>query len=96
MLNVSTVTMLFRIILPYSIPSIVGNMKIQLSTIFMILIRAEMIGATSGLGFFIKKYSDYADYTRVLAGILVVGAVITLLNALLNMAEKRFIRWENV
>lgn len=95
-LNVSTVTMLFRIILPYSIPSIVGNMKIQLSTIFMILIMAEMIGATSGLGFFIKKYSDYADYTRVLAGILVVGAVITLLNALLNMAEKRFIRWENV
>ncbi|MBQ1464228.1 MAG: ABC transporter permease subunit, partial [Ruminococcus sp.] len=79
-MDVSTLTMLFRIILPYNIPSIIASVKIQLSTIFMILIMAEMIGATSGMGFFIKKYSDYADYTRVLAGIFVVGIVITLLN----------------
>ena len=95
-LNVNTFTMLFNIILPYSIPSIVGTLKIQLSTIFMVLIMAEMIGATSGLGFFIKKYSDYADYTRVLAGIIIVGIVITILNALADLAEKKLIRWKAV
>lgn len=95
-MNVNTFTMLFKVILPYSIPSIVGSLKIQLSTIFMILIMAEMIGATTGLGFFIKKYSDYADYTRVLAGIFVVGAVITLLNTLLTFAEIKLIKWKNV
>ena len=95
-MNVSTFTMLFKVILPYSIPSIVGNLKIQISTIFMILIMAEMIGATSGLGFFIKKYSDYADYARVIAGIFVVGTVITVLNVLLNAAEKKLIKWKPV
>ncbi|WP_295151884.1 ABC transporter permease [uncultured Ruminococcus sp.] len=95
-MNVSTPTMLFKVILPYSIPSIVGSLKIQISTIFMILIMAEMIGATSGLGFFIKKYSDYADYARVLAGIFVVGAVITILNVLLDIAEKKLIKWKAV
>ena len=94
-MNVSTLTMLFRIILPYNIPAIVGTLKIQLSTIFMILIMAEMIGATSGLGFFIKKYSDYADYTRVMAGIIVIGVVITVLNVLADAAEKKLIRWSN-
>lgn len=93
-MNVSTLTMLFRIILPYNIPSIIASVKIQLSTIFMILIMAEMIGATSGMGFFIKKYSDYADYTRALAGIFVVGIVITLLNVLADVAEKKLIRWK--
>ena len=62
----------------------------------MVLIMAEMIGATSGLGFFIKKYSDYADYTRVLAGIIIVGIVITILNALADLAEKKLIRWKAV
>ena len=95
-MNVSTPTMLFKVILPYSIPSIVGNLKIQISTIFMILIMAEMIGATSGLGFFIKKYSDYADYARVLAGIFVVGTVITILNVLLDIAEKKLIKWKPI
>lgn len=95
-MNVSTPTMLFKVILPYSIPSIVGSLKIQISTIFMILIMAEMIGATSGLGFFIKKYSDYADYSRVLAGIFVVGTVITVLNVLLDIAEKKLIKWKAV
>ena len=93
-MDVSTLTMLFRIILPYNIPSIIASVKIQLSTIFMILIMAEMIGATSGMGFFIKKYSDYADYTRTLAGIFVVGIVITLLNVLADAAEKKLIRWK--
>jgi len=95
-MNVTTFTMLFKIILPYSIPSIVGSLKIQLSTIFMILIMVEMIGATSGLGYFIKKYSDYADYTRALAGIFVVGIVITILNVLAEQAEKKFIKWKAV
>ena len=95
-MDVSTLTMLFRIILPYNIPSIIASVKIQLSTIFMILIMAEMIGATSGMGFFIKKYSDYADYTRVLAGIFVVGIVITLLNVLADAAEKKLIRWKMI
>ncbi len=95
-MDVNTFTMLFRVILPYNIPSIIGTVKIQLSTIFMILIMAEMIGATSGLGFFIKKYSDYADYTRVMAGIFVVGIVITILNVLADIAEKKLIRWKIV
>jgi NitT/TauT family transport system permease protein len=95
-MGVNTPTMLLSVILPYSIPGIVGGLRVQLSVTFMILMMAEMIGAESGLGFFIKKYSDYADYTSVLAGIILVGVVITILNSLLTVIENKTIKWKTV
>jgi NitT/TauT family transport system permease protein len=95
-MNVNTRTMLLKVILPYSIPGIVGGLRVQLSTTFMVLVMAEMIGAQSGLGFFIKKYSDYADYTRVAAGIIFVGIVITILNELITIIEKKTVKWKTV
>lgn len=95
-MGVSTPIMLLKVILPYSIPGIVGGLRVQLSTTFMVLVMAEMIGAQSGLGFFVKKYSDYADYTRVMAGIIFIGIVITLLNQLLSVIENKTIRWKTL
>jgi NitT/TauT family transport system permease protein len=82
------------VILPYLIPGIVRGLRVQLSTMFMILMMAEMIGAQSGLGFFIKKYSDYSDYTHTIAGIILVGVVITILNNLLSLVEEKAIKWK--
>ena len=55
---------------------------------------AEMMGASSGLGYFIKNYSDYANYTNVIAGIILIGIVVSLLNALLSYSEKKLVRWK--
>ena len=62
----------------------------------MILIMAEMIGAKSGLGFYVKKFSDYIDFTRVFAGIILIGFVIAAANALLQRLENRLIKWKPV
>ncbi len=95
-MGVSTSTMLLKVVLPYSVPAIVGGLRVQLSTTFMVLVMAEMIGAQSGLGFFVKKYSDYADYTRVVAGIIFIGIVITALNGLISVIEKKVVKWKTV
>lgn len=93
-MNVSTWSMLLKVLLPYSIPGIISSLRVQLSTTFMLLVMAEMIGAQSGLGFYIKKYSDYADYTRVAAGIIFIALVITGINFLISKAEKKLIKWK--
>jgi NitT/TauT family transport system permease protein len=95
-MGVSTYTMLLKVVLPYSVPAIVGGLRVQLSTTFMVLVMAEMIGARSGLGFFIKKYSDYADYTRVVAGIIFIGIIITIINGLISVVEKKVVKWKTV
>lgn len=92
-MNVSGPTMIFRVLLPYVTPGIFAGLRVSLSTSFLLLTVAEMSGAASGMGYFIKNYSDYANYTNVAAGIILVGIVVTLLNRLLTALERRCVRW---
>ena len=52
------------------------------------------MGATSGLGYFIKNFADYANYTNVLAGIILVGMVVNVLSFIPAMLERHVIRWK--
>lgn len=92
-MNVSNRDMILKVFLPYMIPGVVGGLRISLSSAFMILVIAEMMGATSGLGYFIKNYADFANYTNVIAGIILVGVVVTVLNGFISLIQNRLIRW---
>lgn len=83
-----------QIYLPALLPGLISGLRVSLSTSFMLLTLAEMMGADSGLGYFIKNFADYANYTNVLAGILLVGVVITLLNARVTLLERKLILWK--
>jgi NitT/TauT family transport system permease protein len=93
-LNTRSLPMFLQILFPYCLPRILNGMNITLSTSFMVLTAAEMIGATSGLGYFVRFYSDFADYTRVVAGIIMIGIIITLLNKLLVIVQNILIKWK--
>ena len=54
---------------------------------------AELIGATEGLGWYVKNFSDFADYGRVIVGILFIGIVVTSLMWLFNKLERRLLRY---
>lgn len=85
--------MVFQIFLPALLPGLISGLRVSLSTSFMLLTLAEMMGATSGLGYFIKNFADYANYTNVIAGILLVALVVTALNALVTVLERKAVRW---
>jgi NitT/TauT family transport system permease protein len=92
-LNVKTGTMLFKIILPYSLPHILNDMTTVLSISVMTLTVAEMIGAERGMGFYVRRSLDYANYTQSIAGIIFIALVITALNAILALVRKKLITW---
>lgn len=92
-LNVGEGSMLFRVILPASLPSIIAGANIGLVLSFILLTAAEMIGATSGLGWYVKYFSDFADYKRVIVGIIFIGLVVTVIILCLDRLEKRLLRW---
>ena len=93
MLNVSGRSMVTKIILPYLIPGVISGMKVTLTTSFVLLMFAEMMGATRGLGYFIVNYNTYGNYTNVIAGIIVIGVLVSVLNALVTLLQKKAIRW---
>lgn len=93
-MNVSTSTMLFRVILPYCKPSILASLNGTIRAALLCLTGAELLGANSGLGYFVKKFSDYADYTKVIAGIILMGIVVTLLIAAVQWLQKALVKWD--
>lgn len=93
MLNVGNGAMITRVLLPYVMPGVIMGMKVTLTTSFMLLMFAEMMGATSGLGYYIVNYNTYGNYTNVIACIIVVGIIVTMLNWLTNFLEKHLIKW---
>ena len=92
-LNVGRATMLFRVLLPDSLPLVFNGLNIGLCLSFILLTSAEMIGGSSGMGYYVKYYSDFSDYTRILAGIIVIGVVITVVSTLFTALQRRCLRW---
>lgn len=92
-LNLSKQSLILNVLLPYSLPGILNSVTVSVSTSFLVLTSAEMMGANSGLGWYIKYQSDFANYTKVIAGIITIGAVVTLINALLSVVRSLLIRW---
>lgn len=93
-LNVRGLTMITHILWPYVLPGVTANLKIMLTTAVMMLVFAEMMGATSGMGYYIINYAHYANYTNVVAGIIVVGIVVTILNRIVSLIQEKTIKWQ--
>lgn len=93
-MGVGTLGMLGRVIFPYCLPGIIKSISKSLRGAFMCLTGAEMLGINLGIGYFIEKYKSFADYRCVLAGIVTVGVITTVIDILVNKAEKTMIRWE--
>jgi NitT/TauT family transport system permease protein len=94
-LNVKERTLLFRIILPAILPSIISGATLGLVFSFILLTAAEMIGSSSGLGWYVKYFSDFADYPRVVAGIIFIGMVVTAITFFFEIIERKLLRWRN-
>ena len=93
-LNMKTLPMLFKIIIPFNLPRIINNLPINLATALMTLTAAEMIGASSGMGYYVRVALTYANYTKAIAGIIFIGLVVSLLNIIIGMIKKKFVTWE--
>ena len=93
-MNVSTPTMLARVIFPASLPQLFVGCNLALCFSFILLTSAEMIGANSGMGYYVKNYSDLGDYTRTVGGILVIGAVISVVTYAFSRLEGWALRWK--
>lgn len=92
-LNLSAVKIFTKIVVPSSIPSIFTGFRLAAQSSILVLIAAEMVGATRGLGYLI----NYAQFNFLLpkmyAGILTIAVVGLTINYTLVWIENRLSRW---
>ncbi len=92
-LGLSDYQMIRRILLPAALPSIFSGAMIALILSFITLTVAEMVAATSGLGWYIQYYHLFASYGKVVAGmILMILIVIGIMN-IFDRVQKHFLCW---
>jgi NitT/TauT family transport system permease protein len=84
---------LHRVVFPAALPHIFAGMNIGLVLSFIMLTVAELFGASAGLGRFIQLYADYADYPRMVAGVLYTGAVVLLVMTVFEAVRRRMLFW---
>jgi NitT/TauT family transport system permease protein len=94
-LNVGKLSMLFHIVLPAALPQIFTGCNQGLSVSFILLTSAEMIGARSGLGYYVKNFSDLGDYTRIIVGVLAIGIVVTVIVFFFTKLQRCLLRWKD-
>ena len=93
MLNLNSNTMIWKVLLPYIIPGIVTGLKVSMTTSLLMLNYAELMGATHGMGYYVQNSITYANYTHAVAGIIVVGIVVTVLNFFVTKVQANAIKW---
>ena len=94
MLHLKRRTFVFRVLLPGAMPSILTGASLGLIFSFLLLTAAELIGATEGLGWYVKNFSDFADYGKVIVGIIFIGLVITAITAVFKRIERYLLRYK--
>jgi NitT/TauT family transport system permease protein len=77
---------LFSVVLPAIRPHVLTGLRLALGIGWVVLVPAEMLGVTSGLGYEILNSRDQLAYDKVMAVILVIGLLGSLLDAIARRA----------
>lgn len=81
---------LFRIVLPGILGHILTGVRLAIGIIWIVLVPCEMLGVSSGLGYFILDTRDRLAYSELMAVIVLIGALGFLLDV---MAQKLYQYW---
>ena len=82
-----------RVVFPAALPHIFSGMAVGLGFSFILLTVAELFGANAGLGRFVQYHADFADYPKMVAGILYTGLVTYLAMTVLERVKHRALFW---
>lgn len=89
-LGATPVQMLTRIILPAISFDIVTGIRLALGIAWVVLVPAELLGVTSGLGYAIKDARETLSYDHLTAMVLTIGVIGYLLDTCCALLIKRF------
>ncbi len=86
--------LLTRVIVPAMLPRLYEDLRILLGTAWTALIVAELIGASSGISWFINQQGKYRNYDNVFAGILIIGLMGLVTDQVLAFIGRFLFPWQ--
>lgn len=84
---------IFRILLPMAMPSIVSGLRIGTALVVIGVIVAEMLASLGGIGYLISYYRSIYATAHVYLGIIFALGCALVANWVLSIVERRFTYW---
>ncbi|MEH7074621.1 ABC transporter permease [Neobacillus drentensis] len=82
-----------KVILPASLPGIVDTLRITFGWAWTYLVVAEIVGASSGLGYMIMQASRFLQPDKIIVGILIIGLLGLITDILFKAIYKASFSW---
>lgn len=92
-LGASQAQLIRHVILPSALPDILTGIRIGLGVGWSTLVAAELIAATSGLGFMVQSAAQFLVTDVVILGILVIALIAFSLEMGLRALQRKLVPW---
>jgi sulfonate transport system permease protein len=82
-----------QVVIPGAMPSIMTGVRVGLMVAWMCVVAAELIAASSGVGYLIMDARQLSQSDVVVVGMITIGVIGKLMDSLIRRIEQRLIRW---
>lgn len=92
-MGLSSVRMFQKVVLPAAVPTIFTGIRLAGSHAVLVIIAAELVGASSGLGFLVTYAQQNFQIPTMYAAVITISALGLVFNKVLVTIERRVCRW---
>jgi NitT/TauT family transport system permease protein len=92
----SNFTIFWKVGIPSSLTMAFAGIKVAIGNAWATLVAAEMLAASSGVGYMILMGRSYGRVDLVILGIVVIGVLGVIISALIGMLEDMAVGWKKL
>ena len=92
-LNANRRQILFKVILPNSLPEIFTGMRVSMGVCWGTVVAAELVAAESGIGMMIMVASKFLATDIVVLGVIVISVVAYIIDIIMRYLESKLVPW---
>lgn len=87
-------TLFWKVIFPSALPDILTGLRTAVGVAYATLVAAEMIASASGIAWMVLNASKYIMYSTVYFGIIIMGAIAIIIDALIRVLIRTLTPWQ--
>ncbi len=93
-LGATPLQVFYKITLPATMPATITSMRISLGFTYTVLVAAEIVAATEGIGWLVWDAAKFLRSDIIFVGIIVMGITGIFLDGILRLIARYLLRWK--
>lgn len=84
---------IFQFMIPAAMPSIFTGLRVALGTSWSCVVAAELVAASSGIGYMISNARNFGQMDVVIIGMISIGVMGKIMDEVLRILERKVLAW---